>query len=242
MNYIESSWNGFRRLDFEFENRKTILICPNSSCEGKKWLLKTEYFDAFPSFEIEMLKRGYHLVYITNVTRWHIKADSDAKNRLAGFLQEKFGLNSKCMPVGMSCGGLQAVYFASLYPERVAAMYLDAPVMNLLSCPCHIGLSEDGTMYDEFVKATGYTVVDMINYRNHPIDCIQPIIDNKIPVFLIAGDSDTVVPFKENGAVLYEKMAAAGADITKIVKQGCNHHPHGLDDNTPLIEFTLKNY
>ena len=57
MNYIESSWNGFRRLDFEFENRKTILICPNSSCEGKKWLLKTEYFDAFPSFEIDLPKK-----------------------------------------------------------------------------------------------------------------------------------------------------------------------------------------
>ena len=60
MVYTKSTWNGFERLDFELNGREAILILPEKSVEGKKWLLKTEYFDAFPAFEIEMVRRGYH--------------------------------------------------------------------------------------------------------------------------------------------------------------------------------------
>ena len=33
MNYIETIWNGFRRLDFTFEGREAILVCPPTSGE-----------------------------------------------------------------------------------------------------------------------------------------------------------------------------------------------------------------
>ena len=56
MNFIESEWNGFKRLDFEFKNRNAILVCPNIPTQDKKWLYKTEYFGAFPEVEIELLK------------------------------------------------------------------------------------------------------------------------------------------------------------------------------------------
>lgn len=241
MEYIKEIWRGFEMLKFELDGRKAILVKPECPCEGNKWLLKTEYFDAFPDFEIEMIKRGYYLAYISNKTRWHDVSDDVAKERLCRFLSEEFGLCDRCMPVGMSCGGMHAIYFATAYSERVAAMYLDAPVINLLSCPAGIGKGTT-SMYDEFRAATGMTVIDLINYRNHPIDNIKSIIENNIPVFLVGGDSDDIVPFDENGEVLYNLLKANNADITKIVKKGCNHHPHGLKDNTPLIEFTLKNY
>ncbi len=249
MNFAESTWNGFKRLDFVLNDREAILICPENPVEGKKWLLKTEYFDAFPAFEIEMVKQGYHLAYIKNYTRWHKdEADDDAKAALADFLKEEFGLHEKCLPVGMSCGGMQAVYFTAKYPEKVAALYLDAPVMNLLSCPCAAGrdVSEKQEafdhMYKEMVEFTGRTMVDLLNYRNHPIDNVDAIIDNKIPVFLICGDKDIVVPYNENGKLLQEKMLAAGADITVLLKPGCEHHPHGLEDLTPLLAFAHKHY
>ena len=28
----------------------------------------------------------------------------------------------------------------------------------------------------------------------------------------------------------------------EIIKQGCDHHPHGLEDCTPLIAFAKKYY
>lgn len=50
----EGTWNGFKRLDFEFEfeGREAIVVFPNEPLENKNWLLKTEYFDAFPNFEV----------------------------------------------------------------------------------------------------------------------------------------------------------------------------------------------
>ncbi|MBQ8648741.1 MAG: alpha/beta fold hydrolase [Clostridia bacterium] len=241
MDYIKSEWEGFERLDFEFKGRKAILIVPNKPTKEKKWLFKTEYFGAFPSFELEMLKRGYYVAHIQNKTRWCLPEDTDIKAEFCELLSAKFGLNEKCMPVGMSCGGMQAVYFAAKYPQYVKAMYLDAPVLNLLSCPGDVGKANGG-MYEEFHNATGMDYSFLINYRNHPIDNVDALIRARIPIFLICGDSDTVVPYCENGMHLANAYKKAGADLTEILKEGCDHHPHGLEDNTPLIEFALSNY
>lgn len=241
MTYTHSEWNGFQKLDFEFEGHKAILVLPHKAVEGNKWMLKTEYFGAFPGFELEMLEKGYYLAYVESQTRWHVADDDDVKDHFCAFLHEEFELCEKCFPVGMSCGGMQAVYFAAAYPERVAALYLDAPVLNLLSCPAGVGIGTD-MMYFEFVQKTGLTKEDLINYRNHPMDQIPKLLAAKLPVMLICGNADYVVPYKENGAVFYERYLAQGGDITQIVKPGCGHHPHGLEDNAPLHEFVAKYY
>ena len=92
-------------------------------------------------------------------------------------------------------------------------------------------------MYEEFVRDTGMTKSDLINYRHHPIDCVATLVKHQIPVFLVAGDSDGVVPYAENGKVLYDYYKKYGGIIEQIVKPGCDHHPHGLEDNSSLVEF-----
>ena len=97
-------------------------------------------------------------------------------------------------------------------------------------------------MYEEFFEHTGITKSELINYRNHPIDHMDELLKSDVAVFLVAGDSDQVVPYSENGKVFYEYYKAHGGNITQIVKQGCDHHPHGLEDNTPLIDFAEERY
>ena len=240
--YRETEWQGFKALEFNFEERQAILVFPNEALPCKKWLLKTEYFGAFPNFEIEMLKKGYHLAYVSNVTRWMHPSDIDAKAHFADFLNKEFGLNKKCVPVGMSCGGLHAVYFASKYPQYISSIYLDAPVMNLLSCPYAVGAKTQPGFIEEFEAATGKTLSELINYRNHPIDNVPKLLENKIPVILVAGDSDSVVPYRENGKLLYELYKRGGGEVELYLKPGVDHHPHGLDDPTPIIDFVEKHY
>lgn len=241
MEYTKSEWNGFERLDFQLDGRRAILVCPKTPRADKKWLFKTEYFGAFPSFELEMLKRGYYVAHIENITRWCLPEDTDAKALLCECLINELGVYPKCMTVGMSCGGMQSVYFATKYPQYVAAMYLDAPVLNLLSCPCGLGVAEVN-FYDEYVKATGKTVSDLLNYREHPIDMVDTVIAEGIPTILVCGDSDKTVPYIENGKLLSEKYKASNVPFIEILKQDCDHHPHGLDDLSPLIEFAEKYY
>lgn len=89
---------------------------------------------------------------------------------------------------------------------------------------------------------TGITKSDLINYRNHPADHIDELLQYDIPIFLIAGDSDDTVPYHENGKYLAEKYQAAHGKLYTVIKRGCNHHPHRLEDQTPLINFTYKYY
>ena len=235
----ETVWNGFKRIDFIFEGKEAILVFPERANENRNWLLKTEYFGAFPGFEVEMLRRGWHLAFIKNVTRWCLDEDLDRKARFADFLSKEYGLYKKCIPVGMSCGGLIASKFAAKHPEYVSALYLDAPVLNLLSCPGGVGLADD-SLFEEFHTATGMTLSELTYYREHPIDKIPSLLENKIPVMLVYGDTDRVVPFAENGAVLERRYREGGGDIVVIGKKNCDHHPHGLDDCAPIIEFAEK--
>ena len=188
-----------------------------------------------------MLSRGYHVAYVENKTRWHDATDDDVKEEFCNFLHQELGLNEKCLPVGMSCGGMHAVYFAAKYPERVAGLYLDAPVLNLLSCPAGVGMAVD-EMYEEFVRDTGLTKSDLINYRNHPIDHVDTLVKQQIPVFLVAGDKDNIVPYTENGRILYEYYIANGGNITQVIKKDCGHHPHGLEEQKEMIQFAEKWY
>lgn len=235
----ETVWNGYKRMDFLFEGREARIVFPNCPNENKNWLFKTEYFGAFPEFEIEMLGRGWHLAYIRNVTRWCLDEDLELKMRFANYLHREFGLYPKCVPVGMSCGGMIACKLAAKYPQLVSALYLDAPVMNLLSCPAGVGVAQN-ILWQEFVDATGITLSQLTYYREHPIDKMPLLLENNIPVFLVYGDCDDIVPYCENGALLEKYYRENGGTVVAIGKQGCGHHPHGLSDNTPIVEFVEK--
>ena len=233
-----TEWQGFKCEEFKFEGRDAVIVFPNEKSD--KWLFKTEYFGAFPEFEIEMVKRGYHIVHVNNITRWNKQPDdTDIKAKFADYVSKKYGLKKKCVTVGMSCGGMQSIYFAAKYPEYVAAMYLDAPVINLLSCPAGVGKGLSNLM-PEFEEHMGFGLEELLYFRNHPLDNFEPLVKNNIPIFLVAGDLDKTVPYTENGALLDKYYRENGGIIETIVKPGCDHHPHCLEDNTPIVEFVLK--
>ncbi len=235
-----TDWNGYRMTVCEIDQREVKIVLPNSAPNGKL-VIKTEYFDAFPNSQIALLEKGYHLAYIANKTRWFAPGDEDAKARLVEYMAENFGTQRKAALIGMSCGGLQAIYFAAKYPEYVSVIYLDAPVTNYLSCPAGVGKGTD-SMMEEFVNATGKTLLDLLPYRNHPFDNIPKLIESKIPVILVAGDSDGIVPYDENGILVKEAYEKTGIPIKTIIKPGCDHHPHGLENPTEIVEFIEANY
>ena len=238
-NIQESLFFGFKQLTFTFEGRQAILVCPKEPDGGKNWLLKTEYFGAFPNLEIAMLEKGFHLAHVQNETRWCKPSDTEMQAAFIRWLHEEYGLAPRCTPVGMSCGGMQAIYLSGKHPELVNACYIDAPVVNLLSCPAGLGAAGNG-MWPEFEQAMGISLAELIGSREHPLDYVPAMAANKVPVILIAGDSDGVVPYCENGALVDRFYRENGGEILTIVKPGCDHHPHGLEDPTPIAEFILK--
>ncbi len=232
-------WNGFECEEFEFEGHYAITVLPKTKSASARLALKTEYFNAFPETEIALLNKGFYLGYIKNDNRWGTADDLGRKARFVKHIAEKYGISQRCVPVGMSCGGIFAVKFAALYPELVSCIYVDAPVVNYMSCPCGFGkgnaLSQDNS---EILNALGLDgIAELLAYRDMPLDHLGRLIENRIPAVLVAGDSDTVVPYCENGAFLKQAYENSGIDYAEFIKPGCDHHPHGLEDPTPVVEF-----
>lgn len=228
----------FRVKSFRFADRDAKIFYPDGEANGKL-VLKTEYLEAFPDFEIAMLERGYTLCFIAHPTRWAPDSEIRIMADFFRYVAAELGMEPKCIAVGMSCGGLQAVRMAQLYPELVSVLYLDAPVMNLLSLA---GMGECTSnqvpaFWSEMVATYGFTRSDLVCFRNSPIDHMQVLIENKIPIIMLYGDADDVVLYRENGQILEDYYRANGGDIRVICRPGFGHHPHSLTDPTPIVEF-----
>ncbi len=238
---MSENFFGFETKRFEFDGKEAVIVFADKANATNKWLLKTEYFGAFPDAEVELLKQGYNLAHVNNQTRWCLTTDTERQAEFCRYLHKEYGFAEKCATVGMSCGGMQSVYLAAAYPELVAVMYLDAPVINLLSCPGDLGNAKGG-MFEEFKAATGMSLAELIGYRNHPLDKIKDLSNSDIPIILVSGDSDTIVPFEENGKQLYDFAAANNMTIELHLKEGGDHHPHGLADSDIIVNFIKKYY
>lgn len=242
MEYTVFEWNGFSALRFDFEGQEAVLVQPQQVAEGNPWLMKTEYFGAFPDLEIEMLRRGWHLAYVKNGNRWGLREDLDRKKRLRDYLVAEFGLSAKCVPVGMSCGGIFAIKLAGLYPEMVSVVYADAPVVNILSMMAMGKLPPDKMDEGEIIQALSLSRSELLSYRDHPLDHLPKLIEKKIPMCLVYGDADALVPWEENAKLVMDAYAGTEIPCMVCLKPGGDHHPHALcglseTQQESLIEF-----
>lgn len=58
-----------------------------------------------------------------------------------------------------------------------------------------------------------------------------------IPLLLVAGGADEIVPFEENSGKMIEYCNSNNIDISVCIKPECKHHPHSLEDVSPIVEF-----
>ena len=79
----------------------------------------------------------------------------------------------------------------------------------------------------------------MIDYPGNPVDTLAPLAAAHVPLIHVVGDADTTVPPVENTDVMRARYLSLGGEFVEIVKQRCDHHPHGLADPTPVVEFIV---
>lgn len=235
-------WQGFKSKEFIFEDRKAIIVFPSKTDKEKNWTLKTEYWGAFPETETALLSKGFHVAYLQNKTRFATKEDCDAKHRFVEFISRKYNLKSKCVLIGMSCGGAIAMNFAGLYPDDVACMFLDAPVLNFLSYPGKVGSKECEEVWEnEFIKAyPGITRPKLLDFKNHPINSADTIIKHKIPIIMLYGTEDKTVIYEENGKLMEEAFEGHNELLKVIPRVYQGHHPHGfLKNSSEITDFII---
>lgn len=232
----KSEWNGCDRYDFTFKDRQATVVVPKKAAKGTPWIWRPAFFDAFPSVDKALLEKGFHIVYY-DVT--HLYGSPRAVSLGTEFykdITDRYGLSPKVTLEGFSRGGLFAFNWAAQNTDKVACIYVDAPVCNVFSWPGR----KNATLWNDLLKEWNLTDAEMEHFKGNPIDNLAPIAAVGIPIISVCGDSDQTVPYKENMDVVRSRYLAAGAPVEVILKKGCDHHPHSLENPEPVVDFILR--
>lgn len=232
----KSSWNGYDRYDFKYRGRDAIVVCPQQAAPGKPWIWRPAFFGAFPSVDKALLGKGFHVAYYDLTHLYGSPRAVEAGTAFYGYMKNYYGLSPKVTLEGFSRGGLFAFNWAAKNTDKIACIYVDAPVCNVFSWPGR----KDQALWNGLLKEWNLTDEQMNTFTGNPVDQLAPLAKAGIPVISVCGDSDKVVPYSENMEVVRNRYARLGGLVEVILKPGCDHHPHSLDDPQPVVDFILR--
>jgi dienelactone hydrolase len=238
----QSEWQGFPRYDFEFAGKTVTVVTPAAPAEGRPWLWRGEFFGAFATVDAALVKLGWHVVYIACPNTFGSPDTMERWARVYDDLTRNHGFSRHPVLLGMSRGGLYVYNWAAANPDKVGLIYGDAPVCDVKSWPGGKGKGQGSARdWDLFKQVYGLSEQQALQWTRNPIDILEPIARTHIPVLHVVGDADDVVPVAENTTILKQRLEALGGHVELIVKRGVGHHPHSLQDPTPIVDYILRN-
>jgi predicted esterase len=146
------------------------------------------------------------------------------------------GYSKRPILLGQSRGGMMMLAWAVRNPDKVKAFAGIYPVCNLASWP--LKNSKAQTLAD-FGMPEEELVANLPRFN--PVDHLQGLLANKVPMFVVHGDSDKSVPYDVNTGVLKERYEAGGGKITVklVVGEGHKATP-AFFECRELLEFVVK--
>jgi pimeloyl-ACP methyl ester carboxylesterase len=234
-----SRWFGFERFDFQVAGKDVLVVAPKNAAPGRPWVWQGEFFGHKPNPDIALLGRGFHLVYMTDPDMLGCPDAVAHWNALYKELVTEYHFSRKPALEGLSRGGLYVYNWAAANPDKVSCIYGDAPVCDFKSWPGGKGKGP-GSPQDWQKVLQRYhfnNASEALAYPGNPVDNLAPLAAAKVPLLHVYGDADEVVPWDENTGIVAERYRKLGGEITLIAKPGGKHHPHGLDDSTPIVNF-----
>lgn len=239
----QSDWNGFVKYDFEVDGKPVLVVAPKQAAPGRPWVWHGEFFGHKPAPDIALLRKGFHVAYMRIPDMLGCPDAVQHWNVFHRELTQKYGFARKAALVGLSRGGLYCYNWAIANPDKVACIYADAPVCDFKSWPGGRGKGKgDPRNWALVVKLWGFKDEgEALAAKVNPIDNLEPLARQKVPLLHVFGDADEVVPWEENTGIVAERYRKLGGSITLIRKSGIGHHPHGLDDPQPIVDFIARN-
>lgn len=234
---VKSQWNGCDRYDFTCMGRDALVVVPKKAAPGRPWIWRPAFFGAFPMVDKVLLEKGFHLAYF-DVTHLYASPRSiRLGNEFYRVMTRDFHLSPKVTVEGLSRGGYYTLNWAAANPEKVACLYIDAPVCDITSWP--------GRARESFWQGflTEWNISDASvdnNFKANAMQLLPALAKAHVPMMCVCGGSDKVVPFNENFKPFFEAYRKAGGIVELIVKPECDHHPHSLEKPEPIVDFILR--
>ncbi len=236
-------WESYEKVLIELNGHTGFVVLPKAWRDGKKWIWRAEFFGAFDYVDRALLKDGYALAYYQVSDMYGCPEAVRLMKGFHDFLVREMGLCEKTVLFGFSRGALYSVNYAAAYPEDVACLYLDAPVLDIKSWPGGMGKAERREeCWRECLAWYRLTEETVAEFRGNPMEHAEDLAKAGIPVLIVAGDADRGVPIEENTLPFLSKMEQAGGEIRVILKPGVDHHPHSLSKPKPIVEYIEARY
>ena len=231
----EDMWYGYRRTKFDFMGRVAWVVEPSiRPLDGNPWSWTMQWAESYVDRTgvPDLLKKGFHHVTI-DLFNTHMNTNGlKVAAAFQDYLVKELGFAPRANLIGLSWGGFFSVRYASTYPENVAKIYLDAPLMNFDHFP-HVAGGVP-TAWFGATPAEGWTTSPEM-----PINRAEPIAKAGIPILLAYGGEDQTVPPKYNCELFVPRFKEVGGKI-EVWKRGLfGHHPHGFDpaETGAVIKF-----
>lgn len=247
----QDKMQGFLRTIFTMEGCEAWVVEPEKPAADGRWVWCMEWPTAFQD-------RVGVKAYLEAGYRW-VTFNAASKNNYAGnqndemiakrrafqkFLVEKLGWAPKCGLIGMSWGGFYSVRYASTHPDCVCGIYLDAPLLDFSTLR---GFNGNGNWGRKGLAKYYPFITDTYTGKDDPYQSVNravPIAKAGIPMLILYGGKDNVVPPAENCERFAPAFEQAGGDLMIERRGTYGHHPHGVEPNevSRLVNFFNRAY
>lgn len=227
-------FHGFDRTCFTFRGCTAWVVEPSiPALEAKPWTWTMQWATAFvPRTPVlQLLRQGWYHVTI-DTFKYKMNDEGVAISKaFHDYLVKELGFAPKACLVGLSWGGFFSTRYTAANPDDVAAIYYDCPLLNFdkfMSRP------------PEQVKGSIGPWADSIPAKwsddpRMPVNMADAVAKAGIPVYLVYGGADLVVPPGPNCELFATRFKAAGGKITVVKRGAYGHHPHGVEIDDPSI-------
>lgn len=224
---------------FELDGKDTFLMKPESPAPGNPWIFYGPTLPAYPDkaeswMHQKFLDAG---IAVAGIDVGEAHGNPAVFPHFEALYQEmlKRGYAEKPVLLGRSRGGLWVSSWAIKHPDRVSGIAGIYPVYDLTTYP---GVDRAANLY-------GVSKEELLKRLDewNPIRRAEVLAKEKIPVFIIHGIDDKVVPLKENSETLEkiygENDAAEIIEVEKIPGQGHNFW-EGFFQSQKLVDFVIE--
>jgi predicted esterase len=225
---------------FELPEGKAFIIEAKTPAAGKPWVWYAPTLATYPKqvhawYVERFMAKG---ISVAGINLGEVRGSPASSAKFTAFYNEmvKRGYSRKPLLLGQSRGGLMMLAWAMRNPEKLAGLAGIYPVCSLTSWP--LKNSKDAVLKDYGLTAE-VLLADIKKYN--PQYNLAGLAEKKVPLFMVHGTKDTLVPYDDNTKLIKESYEALGGPIAVKMIEGKGHQESvEFFKCTELVDFVLK--
>lgn len=225
---------------FELPEGKAFIIEAKTPAAGKPWVWYAPTLATYPNqvhawYVERFMAKG---ISVAGINLGEVRGSPASSTKFTAFYNEmvKRGYSKKPLLLGQSRGGLMMLAWAMRNPEKLAGLAGIYPVCSLISWP--LKNSKDAVLKDYGLTAE-VLLADIKKYN--PQYNLTGLAERKVPLFMVHGTKDALVPYEDNTKLIKESYEALGGPISVKIIEGKGHQESvEFFKCTELVDFVLK--